>query len=63
MRIHRAVVLLLMIGLGVLSFVLLVSRQFGSGHQSLVAFLVVLVGAVAGGVAFSWKRYFSGSSR
>ena len=55
---HRAVVLLFMIALAVIAVALLSTRIAGSwGGQSLIALLVVVAGAAAGGLAFSWRRY------
>jgi uncharacterized membrane-anchored protein len=55
-KLHRAIVLVVMmlLCLGVLA--LLVAD---AGGKSLVALAVVIVIAAIGGVAFSWKRYFS----
>jgi hypothetical protein len=55
MKLHRAVVLVAMMVLAVGALALLVAD---SGGQSLVALAVVLVAAAAGGIGFSWKRYY-----
>ena len=55
MQIHRAVVLVAMILIGVGALVLLLSN---AGGQSLIALGVVVVAAIAGGIGFSWKRYY-----
>ena len=58
MKIHRAVVLVVMMLVALGAFVLLTSAGVASfdGH-SLIALVVVIVAAAIGGVAFSWKRY------
>ena len=58
MKIHRAVVLVVMMLVALGAFVLLTAEGVASvdGH-SLIALLVVIVAAAIGGVAFSWKRY------
>ncbi len=55
MKIHRAVVLITMMLLGVGALALLIAD---AGGKSLVALGIVVVAAAIGGVAFSWKRYF-----
>jgi hypothetical protein len=54
-KIHRAVVLIAMMLLAVGALALLIGDADG---KSLLALVVVLVGAAIGGIAFSWKRYF-----
>jgi hypothetical protein len=54
-KLHRAIVLVAMMLLAVGALVLLVGDSEG---KSLVALGFVLVAAVAGGIGFSWKRYF-----
>jgi hypothetical protein len=54
-KIHRAIVLVAMMLLAVGALVLLVADSEG---KSLVALGVVLVAAIAGGIGFSWKRYY-----
>jgi hypothetical protein len=58
MKLHRAIVLVLMMVLAVGAIVLLTAAGIANldGH-SLIALAVVLVAAAIGGVAFSWKRY------
>ena len=58
MKIHRAVVLVVMMLVALGAFVLLTAAGVArfDGH-SLIALLVVIVAAAIGGVAFSWKRY------
>jgi len=58
MKIHRAIVLILMMLIAVGAFVLLTVAGIASfdGH-SLIALVVVVVAAAISGVAFSWKRY------
>ena len=55
MKIHRAIVLVAMMLLAVGALVLLVADSAG---KSLIALGVVLVAAAAGGIGFSWKRYY-----
>ncbi len=55
MKIHRAIVLVAMMLLAVGALVLLVADSEGKG---LIALGVVLVAAIAGGIGFSWKRYY-----
>ena len=55
MKLHRAIVLVAMMLLAIGALALLVADSEG---KSLVALGVVLVAAVAGGIGFSWKRYF-----
>ena len=55
MQIHRAVVLVAMMLVAIGTLVLLLSNADG---KSLVALGVVAVAAIAGGIAFSWKRYY-----
>jgi hypothetical protein len=54
-KIHRAIVLVAMMLLAVAALVLLVADSEG---KSLIALGVVLVAAIAGGIGFSWKRYY-----
>ena len=58
MKLHRAIVLVVMMLIAVGSLVLLGSAGIANfDSRSLIALVVVLVGAAIGGVAFSWKRY------
>lgn len=59
MRAHRAVTLIAMmvLALGMLAL-LTVSAVGNFDRGSLIALGVVVVAAAAGGVAFSWKRYY-----
>ena len=58
MKLHRAIVLVVMMLIAVGSLILLGSAGIASfDSKSLVALLVVVVGAAIGGIAFSWKRY------
>jgi hypothetical protein len=62
-QLHRAVTLVLMMLLAVGLFVLLTAGAIRSlDSHSLIALAVVVVAAAAGGVAFSWKRYYTRSS-
>ena len=59
MRVHRAIVLVVMMLLTVgLLVVMTVSGIASFDSRSLVALIVVLLAAAISGVAFSWKRYF-----
>ena len=56
---HRAVTLALMIVLSLLLFSAMLATGISKWNgQSLVALVVVVLLAAAGGVAFSWRRYF-----
>ena len=58
MKIHRAIVLVVMMLVAVGAFVLLTTAGIASfDSHSLIALVVVIVAAALGGVAFSWKRY------
>ena len=58
MKLHRAIVLVLMMVLAVGAIVLLTAAGIANfDSHSLVALGVVLVAAAISGVAFSWKRY------
>jgi hypothetical protein len=60
MKLHRAVVLAVMMVIGVGVFALLTAGAVATfDSHSLIALVVVLVAAAISGVAFSWKRYFS----
>jgi hypothetical protein len=58
MKLHRAIVLVVMMLLATSIFVLLTVAGIANfDSHSLVALVVVLVAAAISGVAFSWKRY------
>ncbi|TMD27628.1 MAG: hypothetical protein E6I04_13660 [Chloroflexi bacterium] len=58
MKIHRAVVLVVMMLIALGAFGLLTAAGIASfDGRSLIALLVVLVAAAISGVVFSWKRY------
>ena len=59
MRLHRAVILVLMmlLALGLLAF-MLAGAVSTWDSRSLAALFVVIVVAAVGGIAFSWRRYF-----
>jgi hypothetical protein len=58
MKLHRAIVLVVMMLLATGIFVLLTVAGIANfDSHSLVALVVVLVAAAISGVAFSWKRY------
>src|SRR5690348_14663488 len=58
MKIHRAIVLVVMMLIALGAFVLLTAAGIASfDGRSLIALIVVLVAAAISGVAFSWKRY------
>jgi len=58
-KLHRAVTLIAMMVLSVLLLGLMIIGAVGSfDGRSLVALIVVVVAAAAGGIGFSWKRYY-----
>ncbi|TMF38902.1 MAG: hypothetical protein E6I27_04445 [Chloroflexi bacterium] len=58
MKIHRAIVLVVMMLIALGAFILLTAAGIASFDvRSLVALVVVIVAAAISGVAFSWKRY------
>ena len=58
MKLHRAITLVVMMLIAVLSIVLLTAGAIASfDSRSLVALAVVVVAAAISGIAFSWKRY------
>jgi hypothetical protein len=60
MKLHRAITLVAMMLLAIGALAVLAASAIGSFDvHSLIALGVVLVAAAAGGVAFSWRRYFS----
>ena len=59
MQLHRAITLLVMILLAIGLLVMMTASAIGSfDNRSLIALGVVVVAAAAGGIAFSWKRYY-----
>lgn len=64
MKIHRAVVLIAMmlLGIGLLVMMTAGAMQTFDNH-SLIALGVVIAAAAVGGVAFSWGRYFRRAPR
>jgi hypothetical protein len=58
-KIHRAATLvaIMLVAVGVLA-VMMVTAVATFDSRSLVALVVVLVAAAAGGIGFSWKRYY-----
>lgn len=58
MKIHRAIVLVVMMLIALGAFVLLTAAGIASfDGRSLIALIIVLAAAAISGVAFSWKRY------
>jgi hypothetical protein len=58
MKLHRAIVLVVMMLIALGAFVLLTAAGIANfDARSLIALVVVLVAAAISGVAFSWKRY------
>jgi hypothetical protein len=59
MKLHRAITLVLMmlLAVGALALLLITGVANFDSH-SLIALGVVIVAAAAGGVGFSWKRYY-----
>ena len=59
MKLHRAIILLLMMVLAVGALALLLVAGIAEfDSHSLIALGVVVIAAAAGGVGFSWKRYY-----
>ncbi|HXC76610.1 MAG TPA: hypothetical protein VNU19_06120 [Candidatus Acidoferrum sp.] len=59
MKLHRAVTLVAMMLLAVVALaLLLVSGIANFDSHSLIALVVVVIAAAAGGIGFSWKRYY-----
>ena len=59
MKVHRAVTLVAMMLLAVGALVLLlISGIANFDSHSLIALVVVVIAAAAGGIGFSWKRYY-----
>jgi hypothetical protein len=59
MKMHRAVVLVVMMLSAVGLLILLTAGAVATfDSHSLIALAVVLVAAAISGIAFSWKRYF-----
>jgi hypothetical protein len=58
MKLHRAIVLVVMMLIALGSLALLTAAGIASfDSRSLIALLVVVGAAAISGVAFSWKRY------
>ena len=58
MKLHRAIVLIVLMVLGVGMFALFTATGIANfDSRSLIALVVVLVAAAISGIAFSWKRY------
>lgn len=58
MKIHRAIVLVVMMAMSVALIALFTASGVASfDSHSLIALLVVVVAAAISGAAFSWKRY------
>jgi hypothetical protein len=59
MQLHRAVTLIVMMLLAIGLLVMMAGSAIGSfDNRSLIALGVVVLAAAAGGIAFSWKRYY-----
>jgi hypothetical protein len=59
MKLHRAVTLVAMMLLALGSLALLLMAGFANfDSRSLIALIVVVLAAAAGGIGFSWKRYY-----
>jgi hypothetical protein len=57
-KVHRAIVLVVMMLIALGAFALLTAAGIATfDSRSLVALLVVVVAAAISGAAFSWKRY------
>lgn len=58
MKLHRAIVLVVMMLIALGAFALLTAAGIASfDSRSLIALLVVVAAAAISGAAFSWKRY------
>jgi hypothetical protein len=58
-QLHRAVTLVVMMLMAIGLLVMMTASAIGSfDNRSLIALGVVVVAAAAGGIAFSWKRYY-----
>jgi hypothetical protein len=58
-KVHRAIVLVVMMGLTLGLILLLTASGIASfDAHSLIALVVVVAAAAISGVAFSWNRYF-----
>lgn len=58
MKLHRAIVLVVMMLLAIGIFVLLTAAGIANfDSRSLIALVVVILSAAISGIAFSWKRY------
>jgi hypothetical protein len=59
MKLHRAVTLVVMMLLALGSLALLLFAGIANfDSRSLIALIVVVLAAAAGGIGFSWKRYY-----
>jgi hypothetical protein len=59
MKLHRAVTLVAMMLLALGSLALLLVAGFANfDSRSLIALIVVVLAAAAGGIGFSWNRYY-----
>ena len=59
MKVHRVVTMVAMLLLGIGALALLATSAAASfDNHSLIALGVVIAGAAAGGIGFSWKRYY-----
>jgi multidrug resistance efflux pump len=59
MQLHRAITLVVMILLAIGLLVMMTASAISNfDNRSLIALGVVVVAAAAGGIAFSWKRYY-----
>jgi hypothetical protein len=59
MKLHRAatLVVMMLLAIGALALLLITGLSNFDGH-SFIALAVVVVAAAAGGIGFSWKRYY-----
>jgi hypothetical protein len=58
-KVHRAATLVVMMVLAVALLGLMLISAVGSfDGRSLIALVVVVLAAAAGGIGFSWKRYY-----
>jgi hypothetical protein len=59
MKLHRVVTMVAMMLVGIAALALLATSAAATfDSHSLIALGVVIAGAAAGGIGFSWKRYY-----
>ena len=59
MRVHRAVMLVVMMVLSIALLAMMLAGAVASwDSRSALALVIVIVASAIGGIAFSWRRYF-----